>query len=154
MGNTYTQLYVHFVFAVKYRKAMMNPDWDERLRKYITGIIQNDGHKLIAINNMPDHIHIFIGLNPSKSVSQVMQLVKTNSSGWINKEIKPQCKFNWQSGYGAFSYSRSHIDNVVKYIRNQQEHHRKENFIKEYKTMLDNFCVDYNPEYLFTEPEE
>ena len=153
MGDTYTQLYIQFVFAVKYRAAMIDTDWDSRLRQYITGIIQNDGHKLIAINNMPDHIHIFIGLNPAKSIAQVMQLVKTNSSLWINNEIKPRHKFNWQAGYGAFSYSRSHIDNVVKYIQNQQEHHRATNFLTEYKIMLDRFGVDYDVKYLFTEPE-
>ncbi len=153
MPNTYTQLYVHIVFAVKYRKAMISAGWDERLRKYITGIIQNDGHKLLAINNMPDHIHLFIGLGPSKSISHLMQLVKTNSSAWINKEIKPGQKFSWQTGYGAFSYSRSHINNVVRYIQNQQEHHKQTNFLTEYKTMLDNFSVDYNEKYLFTEME-
>jgi len=153
MPNTYTQLYVHIVFAVKYRRAILDTGWDERLRKYITGIIQHDGHKLLAINNMPDHIHIFIGLDPSKSISHLMQLVKTNSSAWINKEIKPAHKFSWQTGYGAFSYAKSQIDNVVKYIQNQQEHHRKVDFQKEYRAILDNFAVDYDEKYLFTEME-
>ncbi len=153
MGNTYTQVYIQVVFAVKYRQALLNPEWDEDLRKYITAIIQSGGHKMLAINNMPDHIHIFFALNPSVSISYMIQLVKTNSSAWINKEMKLKHKFNWQNGYGAFSYSRSQIGNVVTYIQNQQLHHRKVNFVTEYISMLEKFCVDYDVKYLLTDPE-
>lgn len=151
MANTYTQLYIHFVFAVKYRKALLSASWDGRLRLYITAIVQNNGHKMLAINNMPDHIHIFIGLNPKQSISQLMQLVKGDSSEWINKQSLTVGKFNWQEGYGAFSYAKSQIDNVVRYIINQQEHHRKETFREEYLKILDAFEVDYEEKYVFDE---
>jgi putative transposase len=119
MANTYTQLYIHFVFAVKYRVALLNEKWDERLRLYITATTQNNGHKMLAINNMPDHLHMFIGLNPAQSLSELMRLVKGDSSEWINKQNLTSAKFQWQEGYGAFSYSKSQIDKVVKYILNQ-----------------------------------
>ena len=112
MSDTYTQLYIQFVFAVKFRKAMLHVTWDERLRLYITAIVQNNGHKMLAINNMPDHIHIFIGLNPSQSISKIMQQVKGESSEWINREKLTEQIFRWQNGYGAFSYSRSHLSRV------------------------------------------
>lgn len=108
---------------------------------------------MLAINNMPDHIHIFFGLNPSQSVSTIMQQIKADSTKWINQKKLTKYKFTWQNGYGAFSYSRSQIDNVVKYIINQQEHHKTKNLQEEYKSMLESFQVDYNELYLFKEPE-
>ena len=153
MGNTYTQLYIHCVFAVKYRKAMIDSAWDQRLRLYITAIVQNNGHKMLAINNMPDHLHLFIGLNPAQSISHLIQLVKGDSSEWINKERLTEHKFNWQAGYGAFSYARSQIKNVCNYIANQQAHHKQHNFLSEYRKMLDDFAVEYNDAYLFKELE-
>lgn len=154
MANTYTQLYVHFVFAVKFRKAQLSKVWDERLRLYITAIVQNNGHKMLAINNVEDHIHIFIGLNPKQSISELMRLVKGDSSEWINNENFCVERFQWQEGYGAFSYAKSQIDNVVKYIANQQEHHKKENFRDEYLKILDAFDVDYDEKYIFKNPED
>jgi putative transposase len=154
MPDTYTQLYIQFVFAVKFRKAMLDPKWDGRLRLYITGIIQNNGHTMIAINNMPDHIHLFIGLNPVQSISTIMRLVKGDSSEWINKEKLTNQKFHWQNGYGAFSYSRSQIDRVARYIQNQQEHHKKRNFSEEYRKMLQNFAIDFEERNIFQEPED
>jgi len=151
MPNTYTQLYVQFVFAVKYRKALISSSWEEDLRKYITGTVQNHGHKMLAINNMPDHLHLFIGLNPKQSISDLMRIVKGDSSEWINKNNFSEHKFNWQEGYGAFSYSRSHIDNVVKYILNQQEHHKKLTFLEEYKLLLEKFEIEYGERYIFQE---
>jgi len=130
MSNTYTQLYIHFVFAVKYRKAVIQEEWEGRLQKYITGTVQHNGHKLLAINNMPDHLHLFIGLNPKQSISDLMRLVKGDSSEFINQEKFTQRKFQWQDGYGAFSNSRSQIDGVVKYILNQKIHHSKKHFVK------------------------
>ena len=115
MSNTYSQVYIHFVFAVKYRKAVVLPEWEDELQKYITGIVQNNGHKMIAINNMPDHLHFFAGLNLKQSISQLMQLVKGDSSEFINKKQFTSRKFQWQDGYGAFSNSRSQIPGVVKY---------------------------------------
>jgi putative transposase len=118
MSNTYTQLYIHFVFAVKYRNAIIEETWEDRLQKYITGVVQNNSHKLLAINTMSDHLHLFTGLNPKQSISDLMRLVKGDSSEFINKEGFTKRKFLWQEGYGAFSNSRSQIDGVVKYILN------------------------------------
>ncbi len=153
MPNTYTQLYIHCVFAVKFREALLNSEWDQRLRLYITAIVQNNKHKMIAINNMPDHMHMFIGFNPEQSLSKLIQLVKGDSSEWINKERLTQKKFNWQSGYGAFSYSKSQISRVAGYIENQQAHHSRKTFLHEYTTMLKNFAVDYDEKYIFKEME-
>ena len=154
MANTYTQLYIQCVFAVKFRKAMISSEWEERLRLYITAIVQNNKHKMIAINNMPDHLHLFIGLNPAQSISTIMQQVNGDSSEWINKARLTTTKFNWQSGYGAFSYSKSHIANVANYIKRQQEHHKSINFLEEYKKMLESFAIDYNEKYIFENMED
>jgi REP element-mobilizing transposase RayT len=153
MPNTYTQLYIHFVFAVKYRAALLNESWDDRLRLYIIATVQNNGHKVLAINHMPDHLHLFVGLNPAQSISDLMRLVKGDSSEWINKEKLTSTKFQWQDGYGAFSYSRSQIDKVVKYILNQQEHHKKTSFLDEYREILKSFDVDFDERYIFKSPE-
>jgi putative transposase len=132
MPNTYTQLHIHFVFAVKYRKAIITSEWEDRLHKYITGIMQGNGHKMLAVNSAEDHIHIFIGLNPKQSISEIMRLVKGDSSEFVNKEKFTKRKFQWQEGYGAFSNSHSQIDAVVKYILNQKVHHAKTSFKEEY----------------------
>lgn len=153
MADTYTQLYIHIVFAVKYRDAAISEEWDERLRQYITGIVQYNRHKLIAINNMPDHMHLFVGLNPAQSISVLMQQVKGDSSEWINKEKLAKQRFRWQEGYGAFSYARSQVDTVVKYIQNQQIHHKKKNFLVEYREMLDSFGIRYDQSRVFSEME-
>lgn len=153
MADTYTQLYVHIVFAVKYRDASISGEWDERLRKYITGIVQHNRHKLIAINNMPDHMHLFVGLNPAQSISALMQQVKGDSSEWINKERLTKQRFRWQEGYGAFSYARSQMDTVVRYIQNQQIHHKRKKFLAEYQEMLDSFGVRHDQSRIFTEME-
>jgi putative transposase len=142
MANTYSQLYIQCVFAPKYRMALLQPEWDERLRQYISTIAKTNGHKMIAINNMPDHIHLFVGLNPNQSVSEMMRIIKGDSSEWINKERLTSRKFQWQEGYGAFSYSRSQIDVVAKYVLNQQEHHKKISFLDEYKNMLEKFEIE------------
>lgn len=149
MSNTYTQLYIHFVFAVKYRKAVIEQTWEDRLQKYITGIVQNNGHKLLAINNMPDHLHLFVGLNPKQSISDLMRLVKGDSSEFMNKESFTQRKFHWQDGYGAFSNSRPQIDGVVKYIMNQKAHHTKTTFREEYIEILKDYDVEYDEKYIF-----
>ena len=149
MPNTYTQLYIHFVFAVKYRQATINEEWEDRLQKYITGIVQNNGHKLLAINTMPDHLHFFAGLNPKQSISELMRLVKGDSSEFINKKRFTKRKFYWQEGYGAFSNSRSQIDGVVKYIINQKEHHKKQTFYDEYIGILKDYAVEYDVKYVF-----
>jgi putative transposase len=149
MANTYTQLYIHCVFAVKFRAASLNTDWDERIRLYITAIIQNNKHKMLSINNVHDHIHFLVGLNPAQSISDMMRIVKSESSEWINKESLTTRKFLWQEGYGAFSHSKSQISAVAKYIESQQEHHKKTTFIDEYKKMLNDFQVEYDERYIF-----
>ncbi|HEY3134882.1 MAG TPA: IS200/IS605 family transposase, partial [Blastocatellia bacterium] len=118
MANTYTQIYIQVVFAVEWRQCLITPEHKEELHKYITGIIRNDSQKLIAINSMPDHMHILIGLRPDIALSDLVRDIKANSSRFINDEGWLRGRFNWQEGYGAFSYSHSHLDSVVRYIRN------------------------------------
>jgi len=149
MSNTYTQIHLQCVFAVKYRDAVISPLWKDRLHKYIIAIVNNNGHKLLAINSMPDHLHLFFGMRPNQSLSDLMRLVKGDSSEWINNQKLVTGKFKWQEGYGAFSYSKSHTDAVVKYILNQEEHHQKKSFLDEYVEMLKKFEVDYEEQYIF-----
>lgn len=149
MANTYTQLYVQFVFAVQGRTNDIPLEHAEELHKYITGIIQNKGHKVLVINSMPNHIHIFVGKKPTVSESDLVRDIKTNSTKFINDRKWGYGQFRWQEGFGAFSYANSQIDNVVKYILNQEEHHRKNTFKEEYLNFLEDFKVDFKPEYLF-----
>lgn len=151
MANTYTQLYIQFVFAVQNRQSLIRPEWEEELYKYMTGIIQNKSHKMIAINGMPDHLHMFIGFQPVDHMSELIKVVKGESSQWIREKGLVNGKFNWQAGYGAFSYSRSHIDRVYHYIQSQKEHHRKKTFREEYIELLEKFDVDYDEQYIFKE---
>lgn len=152
MANTYTQLHIQFVFAVKYRAASIDKEWKERLHQYITGIFQRNNHKMLQINSMPDHIHIFIGLRPHQSISALIQNVKTESSKWIKENNFCHAPFAWQEGYGAFSYSKSHVANVVRYIQNQETHHKKETFLSEYHRLLQAFEIEYDEQYIFKEP--
>lgn len=149
MANTYTQIYVQIVFAVENRISLIKDPWRTELHKYITGIIQNHKHKLMAINSMADHIHIFIGMKPIQSISDLLQDIKESSSKWINRNNFVMGHFNWQAGYGAFSYSHSHIDSVVKYIQNQKRHHQKKTFRQEYIEFLGKFNVEYDEQYIF-----
>ncbi|WP_339705540.1 IS200/IS605 family transposase [Algoriphagus aquimarinus] len=151
MANAYTQLYVHIVFAVKFRNASIQKSWDERLHKYLTGIFQKNKHKMIQINSMPDHIHIFIGLNPDQSISSIVGNVKSESTKWIKREGFCSFPFAWQDGYGAFSHSRSQLSNVISYIVNQEAHHAKKDFLTEYQELLKAFEIDYNEAYIFKE---
>ena len=151
MPNTYTQLHIHFIFAVKFRAAVIQSDWEERLHKYITGIVQNNGHKMLAINSATDHLHLFAGINPKQSLSDLMRLVKGDSSEFINLHKFTKRKFNWQDGYGAFSNSHSQIDGVVKYILNQKIHHKNKSFREEYVRMLKDNEVEYDERYIFHE---
>jgi REP element-mobilizing transposase RayT len=149
MSSTYSQIYIQVVFAVKGRQSLIQQSWEEELYKYITGIIQNKGQKMLAINGMPDHIHIFIGLKPSCCLSDLVREIKKASNIFINEKKFCPFKFEWQEGYGAFSYSHSALDNVIGYIANQKEHHRKKSFKEEYVDFLKKFDVDYKEEYLF-----
>lgn len=152
MANTYTQIHLHFVFAVKYRDGMIQAIWKDELYKYMTGIVQNNNHKLVAINGMPDHIHILIGMRPTQSVSDLLQDIKGNSSKWINEKKFLKTKFEWQEGFGAFSYGKSQIKDVITYIENQEEHHKKRTFREEYLAFLEKFEVEYDERYIFKDP--
>ena len=153
MANTYTQIHIQVIFAVKKRTGLIQAEWKDELYKYITGIIQTHDHKLLALNGMPDHIHICFGMRPIQSLSDLMQDIKGSSSKWINERKFIKAKFEWQEGYGAFSYSKSQITRVINYIQNQEEHHRKVTFLEEYKTFLDKFEVIYDERYIFKVPE-
>jgi putative transposase len=153
MANTYTQIHIHAFFAVKYRTALIQSKWKERLHQYITGIIQNNGHKLLSINSMPDHIHILFGFRPTQSLSDLMRLVKGESSEWINKQNLSPSVFRWQEGYGAFSYATSQIPIVATYIETQAEHHHKRTFAEEYTALLTENEVLFDEKYVFKLPE-
>jgi putative transposase len=158
MANTYTQLHIQLVFAVKYRAGLIQKEWKERLHQYITGIIQKkegkeNPHKVLQINSMPDHIHILIGLRPHQSISSLAQSVKTESTIWVNENKFCKIPFAWQLGFGGFSYSKSHVDDVIRYIQNQEAHHKKETFLDEYRRMLKAFEIEYDERYIFKEPE-
>ena len=148
MANTFHQLYVQIVFSVKNRESLIPIKHKEDIHKYITGIVKNDKCKMIAINSVEDHIHIFIGIHPTISVSNLVKDIKTSTTEFIKDKRWNKIKFNWQDGYGAFSYSRSHIDNVVKYIKNQELHHHKQTFAEEYKEFMEKFDVEYDEKYL------
>ena len=149
MPNIYTQLYIQFVFAVKWRESLIQPFWKTELYKYITGIVQNNKSKMLAINGMADHIHIFIGYKPSILIPDLIKDIKVASSLWINERKLAQGKFNWQEGYGAFSYRFRDIDEICKYIQNQELHHQKKTFREEYTSLLNDFAVEYDEKYLF-----
>jgi len=148
MPNTYTQLYIQMVFSVQGRESLIKKAWKEALYAYIGGIILNNKSKPLAINGMPDHIHIFIGYNPTVLLPDLVEEIKTSSNKFLKEKYKISI-FNWQRGYGAFSYSRSHIDAVVNYIKNQEVHHQTKTFKEEYLKMLNDFEIQYKDQYLF-----
>ena len=149
MADTYTKLYVHIIFAVKNREAMIHPRWESELFKYITGIVSNKGQKLLAINGTSNHIHLLIGMKPDISLSDLVREIKKSSNTFINDKKYTFFRFSWQEGFGAFSYSESQIDNVVRYIHSQKEHHKKSTFRDEYIKFLKSFRVDFKGDYLF-----
>jgi len=149
MANTYSQIYIQIVFAVESRQNLIDPSNNDQLQKYITGIVTKQRHKLIAINNMPDHMHILIGQRPDSALSSLVGDIKSGSSNFINRQRWVRGRFNWQEGFGAFSYSRSQLDAVVRYIQNQQKHHQKRSFRDEYIALLDKFEVPYDERYIF-----
>jgi len=149
MPNTYSQIYIQIVFAVKGRENVITRQHREELHKFITGIVQNRKQKMLAIFCMSDHTHILVGLTPDISISDLTRDIKAGSSKFINDNKWVNGKFSWQEGFGAFSYSRSQIDTVIKYILNQEEHHRKKTFKEEYLEFLKKFEIEYNEKYLF-----
>jgi putative transposase len=154
MANTFTQIYIQFVYAVQGRANIISKTWQEQLNKYTSGIIQNNGHKLLEIGGMPDHMHVFVGMKPTQSISDLMKDVKGSSSKWINENKLVKGKFSWQEGYGAFSYAHSQLDAVIDYIKKQEKHHRRKSFRQEYVEFLEKFKIDYDPKYILHEVEE
>ncbi|MGY6743723.1 MAG: IS200/IS605 family transposase [Cecembia sp.] len=149
MAGTFSQIYIQLVFAVQGRNSLIQKSWEDELYKYIIGIIQNKDQKLLAINGMPDHIHILIGLKPSCCLSDLVMEVKKASNKFINEKKFCPYQFKWQDGYGAFSYSHSALDRVIAYVKNQKEHHKKKTFKQEYKEFLKKFQIEHKDEYLF-----
>ncbi len=149
MAGTFSQLYIQTVFAVKGRENLIDKKWRDELCKYISGIIKGKNQKSIIVNGVADHIHCFVGLKPSMSISDLMRDIKNNSSKFINDKGFVKGKFSWQEGYGAFSYSHSQIEQVYNYILNQELHHQKKTFKEEYLEFLTKYEIDYKTEYLF-----
>lgn len=149
MANTYTQIHIHVICAVQNRQSMIHSSWENQLYKYITGIVQNQGHKLLQVNGMPDHVHLLIGYRPIQSLSDLMKNVKQDSSRWINHTRLAEGRFVWQEGYGAFSHSKSQVPKVISYIQNQKEHHKKKSFREEYLEFLKKWDVEFDERYIF-----
>jgi len=149
MANTYTQIHIHVVFTVQNRDSLILNRWKDELYKYITGIIQYSKHKLLAINGMPDHIHILIGYRPTQSLSDLMQDIKGSSSKWINEKRFVKGKFSWQEGYGAFSYAKTDLPIIIGYIKQQYEHHTRKTFLEEYLELLKEFDIEYDDRFVF-----
>jgi REP element-mobilizing transposase RayT len=154
MANTYSQIYVQVVFAVEGRQSLIQPENNDELQKYITGIVSGQKQKLIAINNMPDHLHLLVGLKPDMAPSNLVRDIKAGSSKFINEKHWVAGRFSWQEGFGAFSYSRSQLDAVIRYIENQQKHHTRKTFREEYVELLEKFSVAYDPRFLFNPTDE
>ncbi len=148
MPNTFSQIYLHYVFSPKYRQTLIKAEFEDELYKYITGITKNLGQQLIRINGMPDHCHLLVRLRPALAPSKFIQTIKTNSSKWINERKFLDNKFNWQTGGGIFSVSHRNVPDLISYIENQKEHHKKANFKEEYLKLLNHYGIDFEEEYL------
>ena len=151
MANTYHQVYLQIIFAVKYRNAVIDEKWRSNLLGVIGNLINETGCKTIIINGVEDHVHCLLSLKPTITISELMKTVKAKSSKYINENQLTKSKFSWQEGYGVFSYSQSQIDSVYKYIKNQKEHHQKQSFNNEYLNFLNKFNVQYEERYIFEE---
>ena len=149
MADTYTQLYIQVVFAVQRRERLIDPIWEDDLYKYITGIVQQKNQSLLAINGVPDHIHLLIRIKPNCNLSDLVREIKKASTNYINDRKLSPIRFSWQNGFGAFSYNNRDVDLIIGYIKKQKQHHQEKNFRKEYLELLDEFEIDYKEEYLF-----
>jgi len=149
MANTFSQIYIQTVFAVENRQSLITIDFKEDLHKYITGIVRNHGQKLIAINGMPDHLHILIGLKPAMALADLVREIKADSTNFINEQNLVHGRFNWQEGYGAFSYGHSQLNTVIRYIQDQEKHHQRDSFRNEYLTLLRKFDIAFDDKYVF-----
>jgi len=149
MANTYTQIHIHLIIVVESRDSLIKRDWEIQLHKYVAGILQNHDHKLIAINGTSDHIHILFGMRPNQALSELVRMIKSDTTSWINQNQFIIGKFSWQKGYAAFSYSKSQVPSVARYIEDQKTHHTKVKFIDEYKKILTDFNIQYDERYIF-----
>lgn len=149
MANTYTQLYVHYIFAVQNRVCLISPRWQNDLYKYMSGIIEQQGHKLYIINGMPDHIHSLVSMNPKQAPSDLMYHIKRSSSLWINKNSYVAGKFSWQEGFGAFSLGKTQLIEKISYVEHQQEHHKISTFNEEYTEFLKENDISFDEKYIF-----
>jgi len=149
IANTFSQIYIQTVFAVDGRLCLIRPEFKEEIYKYITGIVRNNGQKLISINGMSDHVHILIGLKPAMALADLVRDIKADSSNFINKKKWVRGRFSWQEGYGAFSYGHSQLDTIIRYIQNQEQHHRRRSFKDEYLTWLKKFEIPFEEKYVF-----
>ncbi len=149
MANTFSQIYLQFVFAVKHRQNLISKDNKEELHRYITGLVQNRNTKMLAVHCMPDHCHLFVGITPTVLISDFVKEIKVESNEFINAKNWVNGKFAWQEGYGVFSYSHSHIDTVVNYVLNQEKHHQKKTFKQEYHKLLEKFEVPFEERFSF-----
>ena len=149
MANTFSQIYIQTVFAVSNRMSLITPEFKEDLHKYITGIVRNQGQKLISINGLSDHLHILIGLRPSIALADLVMDIKAESSTYVNKNRWVRGKFSWQEGYGAFSYGHSQLDTIIRYIQNQERHHRRRSFKEEYLAWLKKYEIPFEEKYVF-----
>ena len=154
MANTYTQIYIQIIFAVEGRQSLIAPEHNDELQKYITGIVSAQRHKLITINNVEDHLHLLIGLRPDAALSELIRDAKANSSRFVNEKRWVRGRFSWQEGFGAFSYSRSQLGAVIRYIQNQQAHHARKSFREEYTKLLEKFGIAYDRRYIFEPIDE
>ena len=148
MANTYTQIYIHIIFSTRARAKLIHSSFREELFKYISGIIKRKGQTPLAVNGTSDHIHIFVGIKPDKSVSDLVRDIKHFSTNFVKDKKLTRTKFLWQEGYAAFSYSHSQINSVIKYIINQEKHHKTKLFTEEYTEFMKKFKVEYDEKYL------
>jgi|SRR5690606_6357943 len=153
MPNTYNQIFIHIIFAVKYRRALIRYEWKEELFAVIGNLINESGSKTIIVNGVEDHVHCLIRLKPDISVSEVVKIAKAKSSKWLNESRYLDSRFEWQSGFGAFSHNKSQLPVVKRYIQNQEEHHKKKTFLREYVQFLNKYDVEYDERYIFKTPE-
>lgn len=149
MAGTFSQIYIQYVFAVKGRENLLHPSFEEEIFKYIAGIVSGKEQKPLAVNGMPDHIHVLVGLKPSMRISDLVRDIKNNSTNFINEKNWLRKKFSWQEGYGAFSYAESNYGKVIDYIKNQKQHHAKRTFRQEYHSFLKKFNIPFEEKYLF-----
>jgi putative transposase len=149
MANTFSQIYIQTVFAVSNRQSLIRAEFKEDVYKYITGIVKNQGQKLIAINGVADHVHLLIGLRPAMALADLVGEIKADSANFINKKKWIRGRFSWQEGYGAFSYGHSQLDTIIRYIQNQEQHHKRSSFKSEYLTLLRRFDIAFEEKYVF-----